>query len=1436
MTTHNNANRKPKFSQSRTRRLKRRQANKLSFDPLEPKQLLATITVGNLTDEVNAPNTSSISALLSNDGGDGISLREAITAANSSPDFDSIQFAANLGGQTIVLTQGQLPITTSIGINGNTTGENNSADITIDGNNNERVFQISGLGTDVTLQSLVVKGGYATGSFNSRFGGGVRIETGANVLIENSRFTGNSALNGGAGIYNRGVLDVQRSVFDNNLATQTSASGGGVLNSGTASLSNVTFTENESGVGAAIENRATLSLTNVTIAQNVSRFLSGGLNNSGTATLRHTTITGNTAGTASNGGGGGISNSSSLTLVGSIVLGNSANEDPEIAGSFIDGGGNIVNGSGSQVFEAVDENGGGVLADNGGRVATVALLRDVNNPALDTVPMDEDLLLDAADQERNVDIASVNNGGVADAGAFEVSSETPSLLVDILTDTVDPFDNQTSLREAVAFANSNSDQSDLSFANDLAGGTVVLTQGELLLSSDISIAGDADVTGQFNVGISGNNAGRVLNISGQDTTVRLHRLDVANGTITSEDGAGIYAGLGTTTVISDSNIYNNAAYSVVDNNGYIVGVAGNGGGISNRGTLTLVNSFVGYSFAFEGGGVHNSGLLNIVNSTFSQSIASYGGGLSSTGTTTIINSTFTANDAFDGGGLDQNGGTLSLANSIVVGNTADTAGADTLGEIDNRGGNVIGGETFDVFRNVDDSGIADFTFSNGIVSYPILNGGRADGVGDLLLLPTEADLLVDVNQDGTIDSSMIDVDAIGNSRTLFGALDAGAREATEQGSLVVTLLNDLSIPDDNETTLREAVAFANSNSDQSNITFDPSLSGQTLVLTQGELELTGTLFISGDVDQNGTVDVTISGGNASLIFNVYNSVGQDANVTLDSLNIVDGSGVYVGGIYINPGSTVEVRNSQLSGNNANLNGGAIFNRGDLTISGSRLTNNTSSMYGGAIASDGMLTIVDSTIDSNSGGIGGGIAAFGDSVLTLRNSTVSGNASVGDGGGIWSLDSTILLANSTVTDNSASGVGGGISLFADDSSDDESLTLHNSIVAGNSDDGTAPDVEALSDVANDLVVENSLIGDTTGSGISSTTGSGNVLNELALIGPLADNGGPTLTHALLTGSPAIDAGSNALAVDESGNPLTTDQRGETRIEAGTVDIGAVESRLDKLLLGDVNQDGFVNFLDISPFISLLSSNTFQDEADINRDENVDFFDIGPFISLLASSGSAQGKQFTGSPDKPSVAGGSGEKSGTTVTEPSVSSAVSLAKAQSNGSIAARTEDPIATVTLKAQDADADALGPRELSNLQVASLTVDESLVFVDDPVADAGDLSVVDAIVDNVGPVDALHGPVTFAQTNYSFVADRNFSIKAVASNGPLVTRRSWKSNAGPRDFSLGLRGSLATRPAANVSTKEPFSTAAELFDAHPESLDDVFDFEFEETFAGLID
>ena len=163
-----------------------------------------------------------------------------------------------------------------------------------------------------------------------------------------------------------------------------------------------------------------------------------------------------------------------------------------------------------------------------------------------------------------------------------------------------------------------------------------------------------------------------------------------------------------------------------------------------------------------------------------------------------------------------------------------------------------------------------------------------------------------------------------------------------------------------------------------------------------------------------------------------------------------------------------------------------------------------------------------------------------------NSTVANNsATSGTGGGIYNAG-TLTAINSTIASNTAF-AGGGIE-------DGGAATLVNTIVGDNSSTGgVGPDFEGS--VSNDE--GNNLIGDSSGSvGFTQST---DILDVDPLLSPLGNYGGPTQTISPLPGSPAIDAGNNALA-SYNGSALTTDQRGDTRINDGIVDIGAVETHL------------------------------------------------------------------------------------------------------------------------------------------------------------------------------------------------------------------------------------------------------------------------------------
>jgi CSLREA domain-containing protein len=237
----------------------------------------------------------------------------------------------------------------------------------------------------------------------------------------------------------------------------------------------------------------------------------------------------------------------------------------------------------------------------------------------------------------------------------------------------------------------------------------------------------------------------------------------------------------------------------------------------------------------------------------------------------------------------------------------------------------------------------------------------------------------------------------------------------------------------------------------------------------------------------------------------------------------------------------------------------------LTITGGVARSDTENR-GGGILNGGVLSMVSSTITGNSATFGGGLSTEGASQANLTNTTVSGNSAIEDGGGISvESDGQVSLKNATVADNHAdyegNGGGDGGGVFTSTSAGGGVLSLRDSIVAANSDGGKeAPDCAILGGAI--LSLGRNLVGDTNGCGYA--TGPGDVVNQRAKLIGLRDNGGPTETHALKKGSPAIDAGKGCAA---------TDQRGVKRSLGGHCDIGAWELvRCQGAVVNIVGTDG------------------------------------------------------------------------------------------------------------------------------------------------------------------------------------------------------------------------------------------------------------------------
>ncbi|MFN8420946.1 MAG: choice-of-anchor Q domain-containing protein [Anaerolineae bacterium] len=315
----------------------------------------------------------------------------------------------------------------------------------------------------------------------------------------------------------------------------------------------------------------------------------------------------------------------------------------------------------------------------------------------------------------------------------------------------------------------------------------------------------------------------------------------------------------------------------------------------------------------------------------------------------------------------------------------------------------------------------------------------------------------------------------------------------------------------NDCSLRGAINLANLIAGDDTITFDPTVfSTPQIINLTGILPLLSTnLFIDGPGANLLTVRRN-SGGN----YNIF-VVLRDVTAAIDGLTLTNGANN--GGGIANQG-TVTLTNSTISGNSGGI-GGGIFNNGPsatLTIVNSTISGNTATTnVGGGIANlGGTLTVTNSTISGNFAAAGGGISVASGSLLTtITNTTISGNStSSGTGGNIYVANNSTILT-----------------------------TLRNTIVAGGTCTGSLND---------------------GGGNLAYPTACGSIAaGSNPLLGALQNNGGTTLTHLPGVGSPAIDAGNDAICAAAPVNNV--DQRGVARPQDGNgdsvthCDIGAVE---------------------------------------------------------------------------------------------------------------------------------------------------------------------------------------------------------------------------------------------------------------------------------------
>ena len=779
-------------------------------------------------------------------------------------------------------------------------------------------------------------------------------------------------------------------------------------------------------------------------------------------TVNQCTLSANSAtGSSSHGGGidnGVPQNGGTVTLSNTIVAGNTATTNPNISGAFTDNGGNLV--SGNPLLAA--------LGNNGGPTQTMPPL--TGSPAIDAGN-------DAAAASFTYDQRGPGYPRLlvlhVDIGAVEVNF--PANIV--ILNNADA--GSGSLRYALAHAPAGST---ITFDPSLSGQTITLTTGELPLNQNLTVDASALPAG---LTISGNDTSRVFNVSSSSTCV-LTALTITHGANSSTGGGILNAGtLTLNRCILSSNstsssgfagaIYNNNAASLTLNQCTLSGnTATYGGGIFNNGGTGTFNesTFSGNTATFGGGILNDSGTLSLRQCTLS---GNNSGGIFNRGTLTLTQSTVSGNSS----GVGNSGGSLTLTNTIVAGNTGGN-----IGPYSDDGSNLTSGDP---------------------MLAPLGNyGGPTQTMPPLAYSPA-----IDTGNDTTAASITYDQRGPGYPRKLSVHVDIGAVEVYLPRDVIVNNA------DSGSGSLRYALAHTTAGS---TITFDPSLSGQTITLTSGELLLSQNLTIDASALAAG---LTISGNNNSRAFNVSNG----STCILTALTIT-GSSTGV----MNAGTLT--LNRCIVSNNL---GSGMINNGALTLNQCTLSSNSGFSQGGAIDNNtGTLTLNQCTLSGNSSGYSGGAIHNNTGAgLTLKQCTLSANSGAffggaiyNDSGGTLTIIQSTLTGNSTSVSNNPPSSGGGIENHG-------TLTLSNTIVASNA------------------AVTNPNIGG------SFTDNGGNLLSGNPMLSALGNYGGPTQTMPPIAYSPAIDGGIDAAAAS-----FTYDERGPgyPRLLGLHVDIGAVEVNL------------------------------------------------------------------------------------------------------------------------------------------------------------------------------------------------------------------------------------------------------------------------------------
>ena len=602
-------------------------------------------------------------------------------------------------------------------------------------------------------------------------------------------------------------------------------------------------------------------------------------------------------------------------------------------------------------------------------------------------------------------------------------------------------------------------------------------------------------------------------------------------------GGGIEdaSGSGSLFLITNSNIDNNSIATASPGNGGGIHIGGDGGLIISGGT-------VNGNTAVEGGGIWiATGTLDVRGTTIDGNSASGaasdqgGGGLYSDGGgmmilrsgTIVSNNTATGAAGSGGGILNNTGASLRLRGVTVSGNTANRAG----GGIEDNSGS---GTTFNISNS---------TLTMNVVNTSPGNGGAVHitGAGSMFIVGSTVDNNTAGAEGGGLwngtGTMRIDNCTIEMNTASGDAADNGGGGVFNNGG-TLTIVNNTVI-DENSAT-------------------GASGSGGGIFSTDGNVTVIGSTISNNSANRAGGGTEIIAGAYASRL-NTYSG-----NTAGPSGSAAPGNG---GAFHVTGASTISFVGDEVTGNTAANQGGGLWNQSGSTmqvlntsVTSNTVTNNSSggSVGGGGIYnSGGTLNILRSTVamnsSSGSNNAGGGILNNATGTMTVTLSTISSNTVNGGGGGIVN-DGTLQVSRSTVAGNTATiggGIGNGIA------SGSATTNLSNTIVADNT-AGLGPEVfnntGSFSSNGYNLIES-----DPSNSFPAMGT---DIEGADPNLGPLADNGGSTMTHALMCPSPAVNAGNPAVnSTDQIGQMVMGSQR----------DIGAFEAQVMSCLTGPGDED-------------------------------------------------------------------------------------------------------------------------------------------------------------------------------------------------------------------------------------------------------------------------